>query len=81
MARTLRSLPPTLDARPIPYDPSRADAMQHDAFILYAAVNVLDKYGFFTYGTALRRIAAHVSVGNVDPIRPRPGNWGPADQE
>jgi hypothetical protein len=76
--RNLRSLPKSLmDVdRKIPYDIERVDEMHHDAMILWLAVDILNKYGFFDYASSMGKIGAHVSNGGIDPFYPRAGYWG-----
>lgn len=71
--RTLRSLPKSLnDHSKNAYDINRVREAQHDAFILWIARDVLEKYGFGAYVRGLDLVAGAVSTQTIGPMHARP---------
>lgn len=67
--KTIRSLPKDLRAKPGFYNRELDAERKMEAFVLWAAGHILEKYGFYGYSTNVNKIATHVSYHTIQPVK------------
>lgn len=65
--RTLRSLPKDFSPKPGTFDQSVYREREAEAFQLWAASYVLEKFGFYSYASALQRIGSSICTQTIGP--------------